>query len=97
MDGATDLAKALGAMQLDWLSTDEYYDVALADYRATYRERLYPHLRPEQRVVIVLFIAYCELNCAANASLVPAADARCLGAAQGHVKWFNEDDRVVGL
>ena len=42
---------ALVSRQLDWMSTDEYYDVSVQHYRAVYEARLYPHLRPEQRVV----------------------------------------------
>ena len=32
--GADALAERLGKMQLDWLSTDEYYDVSIEAYEA---------------------------------------------------------------
>ena len=65
----TALAVALGKMRLDWISTDEYYDVAIAHYQAVYRERLYPHLRPDQRVVLLPFAAYCEIGCQHNTTI----------------------------
>ena len=96
-DGAAELAGRLGNMQLDWLSTDEYYDVSIADFRATYESRLYPHLRAEQKVLLVPFAAYCELKCDINTSLVPAADTKCLGVAEAHNAWYEADDRVAGF
>jgi hypothetical protein len=48
------------------MSTDEYYDVSPAHYQMVYRERLYPHLRPEQRIVLLPFAAYCEIGCQQN-------------------------------
>ena len=55
--------------ELDWMSTDEYYDVAMAHYQMVYRERLYPHLRPEQRIVLLPFAAYCEIGCEHNTTI----------------------------
>jgi hypothetical protein len=48
----TALARALGQMELDWMSTDEYYDVTISHYQAVYQERLYPYLR---QVATVLY------------------------------------------
>ncbi len=55
--------------QLDWMSTDEYYDVAMTHYQTVYRERLYPHLRPEQRIILLPFAAYCEIGCEHNTTI----------------------------
>jgi hypothetical protein len=65
----TALAIALGKMELDWMSTDEYYDVSIQHYQDVYRERLYPHLRPEQRIVLLPFAAYCEIGCQPNVTI----------------------------
>jgi hypothetical protein len=92
----TALAVALGKMPLDWMSTDEYYDVTTQHYQAVYRERLYPHLRPEQRVVLLPFAAYCEIGCHPNTSIV-GADPHCLAKAQEHLAWAESDSRVIGL
>ena len=92
------LALALGKMQLDWLSTDEYYDVSIEHYQKVYQQRLYPYLRPEQRIVLLPFAAYCEIGCPPNRSIAPApADARCLGSAAAHLRWAESDPRVVAL
>ena len=92
------LAKALGKMQLDWLSTDEYYDVSVAHYQEVYRSRLYPHLRPEQRIILLPFAAFCEIGCQANHTMAPIpADQRCLGSAEAHLQWAQSDKRVIGM
>lgn len=96
-DGAAELAQVLGQMQLDWISSDEYYDVPITLFEKTYRDKLYPHLRDDQKVLLVPFAAYCELGCEKGTSLVPAADARCLGVAQAHEEWFRTDERVLGM
>ena len=97
MDGAAGLATALGTMQLDMISHDEYYDVSPTDFRTTYETHLYPSLRPDQSVMLVPFAAYCELKCPANTSLVPAAEERVLGVAKEHARWYAEDPRVAGM
>ena len=95
---ATGMAQRLGHMQLDWVSSDEYYDVSMADYRKTYESKLYPHLRPEQRVVLTPFAAYCELGCAPSTRIAPEpADGRVLAQAQAHADWAASDPRVVGM
>ena len=98
---STDLARALGKMELDWMSTDEYYDVSIEHYKAVYQSRLYPHLSPRQKVLLVPFAAYCEIGCAINSTIggpgAPAADARVLSSAQAHYQWASEDKRVAGL
>lgn len=92
------LAKALGKMQLDWMSTDEYYDVSPVHYREVYQTRLYPHLRSEQRIILLPFAAYCEIGCQVNHTMAPApADQRCLGSAEVHLQWAQSDSRVIGL
>jgi|EP01049_Picozoa_sp_SAG25_P007409 hypothetical protein len=92
------LALALGKMKLDWLSTDEYYDVSIEHYQQVYQQRLYPHLRPEQRIILLPFAAYCEIGCTPNRTMAPKrADARCLGSAAAHLRWAESDPRVVGL
>ena len=94
----TELAMNLGKMPLDWISTDEYYDVSIEQYRQTYNERLYPHLRPEQRVILLPFAAYCEIGCTPNATIdLQAADAHTLAKATNHYAWARADNRVVGL
>eukprot|EP00040_Diaphanoeca_grandis_P023125 m.125247 g.125247 ORF g.125247 m.125247 type:complete len:395 (+) comp29121_c0_seq1:603-1787(+) len=94
----TALAIALGKMQLDWMSTDEYYDVSIAQYQNVYETILYPHLRPDQRVVLLPFAAYCEIDCPVNQTLVTAtADAACLRKASNHFHWAQSDARVVAL
>lgn len=63
-----------------------------------YRERLYPHLRPEQRVVLLPFAAYCEIGCNPNTTIdLSAADQHTLAKAQNHYAWAKNDSRVVGL
>lgn len=95
---ATQLARALGDMQLDWLSSDEYYDVTTKHYRETYISKLYPHLRPDQRVFLVPFAAYCEIGCPQNLRIAPEpADSRCLSSARAHHEWLLSDDRVAGM
>jgi len=145
-------------MHLDWMSTDEYYDVSIQHYQDIYRERLYPYLRPEQRVVLLPFAAYCEIGCEPNTTIagphssncsqtpwgecwtgcpvqgaakrgppwtcaggeIPPpsahdscnacvcneqntsctdnqADSRCLASAEAHLKWAEDDSKVVGL
>lgn len=98
MSNATMLAKALGGMELDWISTDEYYDVSIDHYKRIYEQNLYPYLKPTQRVLLVPFAAFCELDCKANATInVSQADAHCLKKAQAHWQWAMEDDRVAAL
>ena len=85
-------------MKLDWMSTDEYYDVSIAHYQEVYQQRLYPHLRPEQQIILLPFAAYCEIGCKPNVTIAPApADARCLGSVKAHLEWAESDPRVVGL
>ena len=92
------LARALGKKQLDWISTDEYYDVSPAHYREIYQTRLYPYLRPEQRIILLPFAAYCEIGCQVNHTMAPVpADQRCLGSAEVHLQWAQSDNRVIGM
>ena len=96
--GSDALAAALGKVPLDWLSSDEYYDVSNDEYSATYQTKLYPLLRPEQRVLLLPFAAYCEQGCAKNSSIAPGlADARCSTIARGHLAWAAHDERVAGF
>jgi len=96
--GSSALAAALGGMDLDWLSSDEYYDVSTAPYEATYRSNLYPHLRADQRVLLVPFAAYCELGCAKNSTIAPGpADERCAAVARDYLAWAARDGRVAGF
>lgn len=92
------LAIALGQMKLDWMSADEYYDVTTATYRQVYEKRLYPHIRPEQRLVLIPFAAYCEIGCQSNESIAPVpADSHCLDSARTHLLWAQSDSRVIGI
>jgi hypothetical protein len=98
---ATELATALGAMELDLISSDEYYDVSLQHYRKIYEQNLYPFLRPAQKVLLVPFAAYCEIGCKVNSTIggpgCASADARLLSTAKAHHDWAAADDRVAGL
>ena len=63
-----------------------------------YAARLYPYLRPEQRIVLLPFAAYCEIGCTPNATLnLAAADEHTLQKATDHYTWAANDSRVVGL
>ena len=63
-----------------------------------YATRLYPYLRPEQRIVLLPFAAYCEIGCTPNATLnLAAADEHTLQKATDHYTWAANDSRVVGL
>ena len=46
-------------------------------YRDVYRERLYPHLRPEQKVLLLPFAAYCELGCQPNTTIAGPHSPNC--------------------
>ena len=99
---AETVARWLGTVPLTWVSTDEYYDVTVAEYARTYRTQLYPHLRPEQRVILLPYAAFCEFeeNCKRNTTIGGVdgpADARCLPVAREHLAWARSDDRVAGL
>merc|ERR1712087_134354 len=71
----------------------------MATYRSTYMNYLYPHLRQDQRIIVIPFAAYCELNCAIGMNLTQGskADLRCSGSAEDHYRWYLEDERVVGM
>ena len=96
--GSDALAAALGGLPLDWLSSDEYYDVSDDHYAETYRTKLYPSLRPEQRVLLLPFAAFCEMGCTKNSSIAPGpADARCANVARSQFAWAARDTRVAGF
>lgn len=84
-------------MKLDWLSTDEYYDVSIGSYQSLYHNFLYPALRPDQRIILVPFAAYCELNCPVGQNLSAAADSVCGGKANDHIAWWQADEKVIGF
>ena len=50
-----------GLSELDWISSGEYYDVSIDAFRLSYQERVYPHLKASQRIVLLPFAAYCEI------------------------------------
>jgi len=71
--------------------------VSMAQYRATYAAKLYPYLRPDQRVVLLPWAADCEEGCRAHAAIAPAPDMRVLPNAHDHWAWAQDDHKVVGL
>jgi hypothetical protein len=76
----TALAVALGKMQLDWMSTDQYHNVPMQHYQAVYKQRLYPHLRPDQRIILLPYAAFCESGCETNITIAgpdPATRRNC--------------------
>ena len=64
---------------------------------ATYAAKLYPYLRPDQRVVLLPWAADCEEGCRAHAAIAPAPDMRVLPNAHDHWAWAQDDHKVVGL
>ena len=90
------MAVALGKMKIDWLSTDEYYDVSMDSYQSLYHTHLYASLRPDQKIILVPFAAYCEEKCPVGQNL-SAADSVCSGKARDHIGWFQADEKVIGF
>ena len=62
-----------------------------------YERVVYPHLRPDQKVVLVPFAHYCEFYCPIGALPLDHADAYTLRVAQQYTDWADIDDRVVAL
>lgn len=105
----TSVAKLVGESQLDWISSDEYYDVDVEDYMHNYTVTLYPHLRDDQKIIVLPFSAWCEvpchpkgphcaLDCQPGVPLnLTKADEFTLSKAINHTFWYENDERVVGL
>ncbi|HEX6746178.1 MAG TPA: hypothetical protein VF092_02605 [Longimicrobium sp.] len=96
-----DSVQLIGQSSLDFVSSDEYYDVSIPQYRETYQTRLYPFLKQGQRVFVVPFAAYDEITVPINGVCPPvdpaAADTRELYSAQAHVEWLGSDSMVAGM
>lgn len=96
-----DSVQLIGQSALDFVSSDEYYDVSIPQYQATYQNSLYPHLNPAQRVFILPFAAYDEITQPVNGVCPPvdpaAAEARELSSAQAHLGWLSSDGMVAGM
>lgn len=62
-----------------------------------YESVLYPHLRPNQKIVLVPFAHYCEFYCPIGALPLDHADAYTLSVAEHYTDWADSDERVVAL
>jgi hypothetical protein len=62
-----------------------------------YERAVYPHLRPDQKIVLVPFAHYCEFYCPIGALPLDHADAYTLQVAEHYTDWADSDERVVAL
>jgi hypothetical protein len=94
------------ATGLDWVGADLYYsdntvnppvNASVAAFRDIYTRAVYPHLRPEQKIVLVPFAHYCEFYCPIGALPLDHADAYTRGIAEQYTEWADHDDRIAAL
>jgi hypothetical protein len=62
-----------------------------------YESLVYPHLRPDQKIVLVPFAHYCEFYCPIGALPLDHADSYTHHVAEGYTNWADSDERVVAL
>jgi hypothetical protein len=101
INNRTDLCTAIGSSQLDYISSDEYYDVSVATYQATYQTYLYPNLKPNQKILLTPFAAYMEGSTPNTTISATAADSDELttspASATKYYSWMMQDPKVHGL
>jgi hypothetical protein len=87
----------MGQSELDYISSDEYFDYNAGTYSNTYRTNLYPNLKPTQKVFILPYAAYKE---ASPGTIVPTtADTYCYSgmpaSALNYKAWYDLDSQWI--
>jgi hypothetical protein len=92
------------ATALDWVGADLYYDdpdikvnASVPAMRAVYNEVVYPHLRPEQRIVLIPWAHYCAFYCPIGPLPLEQGDAFTLSVARAYRDWADTDKRVAAV
>lgn len=94
------------ATGLDWVGADLYYNDLVAHpilnasvhaMRDAYERVLYPHLRPDQKIVLVPWAQYCAFYCPIGPLPLAQADAYTLSVGQAYTEWAETDSRVAAL
>lgn len=92
------------ATALDWVGSDLYYsepalkvNASVPAIRDVYAKVVYPHLRPDQKIVLVPFAHYCEFYCPIGSLPLEQGDAYTLSVARDYLQWASSDSRVAAV
>jgi hypothetical protein len=97
----TQNSQAMGQSELDYISSDQYYDIPVTTYINRYNTVLYPNIKTTQKILLLPFAAYYEIS-TPNTTIVPTtADNTCLNtiaaSAKNYKAWMDIDTRIVGM
>ena len=96
-----EVCKVIGRSGIDYVSSDEYYDILVEDYQDMYRNILYPCLQPHQKILLLPFAAYAEISDPGTPIDPVTADMCCLSdspsSAMNYSNWLKSDPRIYGF
>ena len=96
-----DVCKVIGNSDLDYISSDEYFDVPLENYIETYKTNLYPNLKEHQKIFLLPYAAYDEGSKPNVHISAHIADSYCFStsrsSARSYAEWMHQDSRIHGM
>jgi hypothetical protein len=91
----------IGDSGIDYVSSDEYWDIPIINYRKTYQNNFYPNLQPHQKVLLVPYAAYWEDTPKGKVINAGIADTFCKtnspASADKYDAWMKNDTMINGM